>query len=62
MFKIASEYERVKATAELKKEKPKIKVEFVKSYLQYRAGKIVELEEDNAREFIKSGFTREKKE
>ena len=49
-------------TAELKKEKPKIKVEFVKSYLQYRAGKIVELEEDNAREFIKSGFAREKKE
>ena len=59
MFKIASEYEKAKASAELKEEKPKVKVEFIKSYLQYRVGQIVELEEEDARKFVKSGFARE---
>jgi DNA-binding transcriptional regulator YhcF (GntR family) len=62
MFKMASEYKRGKASAELKEGKPKIKVEFIKSYFNlYRVGQIVELEEDEAREFIESGFAQEKK-
>jgi len=61
MFKIAPEYEKAKATAESKEEKPTIKVEFLKSFLKYRAGQTVLLEEDEAREYIKSGIAREKK-
>ena len=38
-----------------------IKVEFIKSFLKYRAGQIVLLEEGEAREYIKSGIAREKK-
>jgi len=61
MFKIAPEYEKAKASAVLEEGKPKVKVEFIKSYLQYRVGQIVELEEEDARKFIKSGFAREVK-
>jgi DNA-binding transcriptional regulator YhcF (GntR family) len=61
MFKIASEYEKAKAAAESKEEQPMIKVEFIKSFLKYRAGQIVLLEEGEAREYIKSGIAREKK-
>jgi len=61
MFKVASEYEKAKIVAESKEEKPMIKVEFIKSFLKYRAGQTVLLEEDEAREYIKSGIAREKK-
>jgi predicted transcriptional regulator len=61
MFRITSEYERAKVATESKEEKPKIKVEFIQSYFQYRPGQIVELEEDVAREYIETGIAREKK-
>ena len=61
MFKTASEYEKAKAVVELKEEKPMIKVEFIKSFLKYRAGQTVLLEENEGREYIKSGIAREKK-
>ena len=38
------------------REKPKVKVRFLKNYLHYRAGQIASVSEDEASELIRSGF------
>jgi hypothetical protein len=59
MFKIAPEHERAEEAAEIKEEKPMIKVKFIKSYFQYRPGQTATLEESYARELIEKSYAQE---
>ena len=58
MYQLAPEYAKIASTV-FEKEKPKVTVQFLKNFLQYKAGQMASLNGDEARELIKSGFARE---
>lgn len=59
MFQLSPDYaKKATLTSEIKA-KRMIKIEFLKNYLHYKKGAIVSLEENEARELIKTQFARE---
>lgn len=59
MFELSPDYAKIVTATTPQKEKRMVKVEFLKDYLHYRRGVTALLEEDEARELIKTHYARE---